>query len=205
MNFQLQFLTKGKALCGKAFPSFVATWNWLVDAFSNMKGDADVDETQGHIKIDRSDPAHPVIRYVAPATNGGGEDEPEEQEESAVVTSLNSSTGALSVIGGEGISVSTDGQTITISYQEGKEADEDPNEEEPGDIHTPTPESGGVDPNEPGGGGVSSDCDHDDGGGGGGGVRPQYEDQPGSGISDAQGVQADAEGSGHSGNDNCNC
>lgn len=62
MDFELQFLKSGKALCGKAFPRFVATWNWLVNFCSNLKGDADVNDAQGKITVDRADPAHPIIR-----------------------------------------------------------------------------------------------------------------------------------------------
>ena len=72
MNFDLQFLKGGKALCGKAFPNFVATWNWLVNFCANAKGDADVNDAQGHIKVDRADPAHPIIRCTGCSTSSGG-------------------------------------------------------------------------------------------------------------------------------------
>lgn len=75
MNFELQFLKSGKALCGKVFPNFVATFNWLVNFASNMKGDADVDATIGHIKVDRADPAHPVIRCAGCSGGGSSADE----------------------------------------------------------------------------------------------------------------------------------
>ena len=81
------------------------------------------------------------------------------------VTSLNGQTGDMDVIGGEHIEVSTDGQTIKISYSESKE-DEDP------------------DPNADG-----DSCSHDDvggdgggamAGGGGGGVPADGDVHPGS-------------------------
>ncbi len=43
------------------------------------------------------------------------------------VKSLNDAAGDMDVIGGGGIRVETDGQTIKISYEEGKEPDSDPN------------------------------------------------------------------------------
>ena len=70
------------------------------------------------------------------------------------VTSLNGETGDMSVVGGESISVTTDGKTIVIGYVEGKKPDPygDPCEH---------PEGGFGVPLDLGGGGV--------GGGGGGG------------------------------------
>lgn len=63
MNFQPQLLTKGRALCGKAFPNFVRTFNWLVDFCQNLKGDAQGGaDGGGKITVDTADPAHPVIR-----------------------------------------------------------------------------------------------------------------------------------------------
>ena len=46
------------------------------------------------------------------------------------VKSLNDGAGDMDVIGGESIRVDTDGQTIRISFEEGKEPDEDPNEDD---------------------------------------------------------------------------
>lgn len=58
-----QRLKHGKALCGKAFSRFVETFNELVDFKDNLKGDADLPTTHnGIVKVDRSDPAHPVVR-----------------------------------------------------------------------------------------------------------------------------------------------
>ena len=59
---QLQKLRHGRILSGGATPHFVETWNWLVAAFDNLKGDADVNPKNGHISIDRSDPDCPVVR-----------------------------------------------------------------------------------------------------------------------------------------------
>ncbi len=72
MDFELQILKRGKALCGKTFPQFVDTWNRLVRSVSNLKGDADVDSAQGRIKVDRADPDHPVIRCVNCKGGSGG-------------------------------------------------------------------------------------------------------------------------------------
>lgn len=72
MDFDLQFLKRGKALCGKTFPMFVETWNRLVNSVSNLKGDADVDAAQGRIKVDRADPDHPIIRCVNCKGGSGG-------------------------------------------------------------------------------------------------------------------------------------
>lgn len=71
MNFVPQYLKSGLALCGKAFPRFVQTFNWLVDATSNLKGDADCGaDGGGRITVDKTDFAHPVIRCTG--CNGGG-------------------------------------------------------------------------------------------------------------------------------------
>ena len=189
MNFELQFLKAGAALCGKVFPNFVATWNWLVNFCSNMKGDADVDDVQGRIKVDFADPNHPIIRCAGCNVNGGGsgddeEDGDDEEGGTACVTSLNYETGDMNVIGGRGIEVSTDGQTIKVTWNKDKEdEDEDPNAEK-------------KDP-----------CEHDDDGGETGGVYGG--DVYGGGISgggdEPGGVAADGSGDIHPGDDNCNC
>ena len=61
-GFDLQFLKRGKALCSAAFPNLCATWNWLVSALSNLKGDHDVNSDDGHITVDWASASHPVIR-----------------------------------------------------------------------------------------------------------------------------------------------
>ncbi len=98
----------------------------------------------------------------------------------AGVTSLNEATGDVSVIGGENIEVTTDGNTITVSYREGKEPDEPP----------------GADP-----------CAHDDVGGEGGGISASG-GATGMGDTPAGGVPAGgvpAGGDAHPGDNDCNC
>ena len=58
----VQKLKHGKALCGATFGAFVETFNWLVDFCQGLKGDKDVNDTQGSITVDRSNPSSPVIR-----------------------------------------------------------------------------------------------------------------------------------------------
>lgn len=73
-----QHLKHGKALCGKVFARFVETFNALVDFMCNVKGDADGKNGEGHIKIDRTNPSHPVIRCAGCGGTGGsveGEDQ----------------------------------------------------------------------------------------------------------------------------------
>lgn len=74
MNVAPQFLKRGLALCGKNFPRAVETWNWLADFCANLKGDADTNGVSGSIKVDRTDPSHPVIRFVGTTSSGGGGD-----------------------------------------------------------------------------------------------------------------------------------
>ncbi len=62
MNGPLQYLSHGKALCGRVFARFVETYNGLVDFCANLRGDDDVSPGTGRITVDRADPAHPVIR-----------------------------------------------------------------------------------------------------------------------------------------------
>ncbi len=77
-GFPLQFLKRGKALCSAAFPNFVDTWNWLVNAASNLKGDADVNNGQGHITVDWSAVDHPVVRCTGCAASAADNDGVEE-------------------------------------------------------------------------------------------------------------------------------
>ena len=183
----LQYLKHGKALCGKVFAGFVETFNHLVSFSSNLKGDADLPGAKGGVSVDRSNPDNPILRLVLPKElmNGGEDpDDPSEEEESGVVTSVNSEDGALSVIGGEGIEVTTNGKTIKIAYKQGKEEDEDPN----------------ADANDP--------CDHDPTGGKEGGVSPEREEAAGGGGAAGGGVSAGGVAGGgekHKGDDDCNC
>lgn len=82
-NKAVQYLKHGKALCGKVFSSFVETYNSLVDFMVNLKGDADRQDGNGHITLDRTDPLHPVIRCKGcPAADGDGSgdnDDPDEE------------------------------------------------------------------------------------------------------------------------------
>lgn len=67
----LQFLKKGSLLVGKVFPRFVATWNWLVNAFDSMVGDGDLNPQSGYITIDRTNQDRPVIRFDGSRVNSG--------------------------------------------------------------------------------------------------------------------------------------
>lgn len=151
-NAAVQYLKHGKALCGKVFGSFVETFNGLVDFKVNLRGDADRQDGNGHITLDRTDPRHPIIRCDGCRLAGGGED-PEDPETPDVVTSLNDLTGDVTIIGGKGIRIEKSGNVIKIVFDEDKEYEDEP----------PT------DPCEhPEGGAVPAD-DGGEGGGGGGG------------------------------------
>lgn len=83
MQGSFQYLKHGKALCGKAAPRFVETFNHLVDFTKNIKGDADIGKEGGRIHVDRTDPDNPVIRFSEGEGCGGEDDEPTEQIEAA--------------------------------------------------------------------------------------------------------------------------
>ena len=55
-------LRHGKFICRAVYPTFVATWNWIVRFTSTIKGDFDVNPKNGVITVDRTDPDHPIIR-----------------------------------------------------------------------------------------------------------------------------------------------
>jgi len=86
------------------------------------------------------------------------------------VKSLNDAAGDMDVIGGESIRVETDGQTIRISYDGGKEPDEDPNAGDPcahpgsngdGGVPADNTDAHGFGPGVgDGGGGVPADDNH---------------------------------------------
>ena len=59
----LQKPVHGKLFCGAVFRTFVETFNWVVDATANLKGDWDVNQKVGYIQIDRTDQDHPVLRF----------------------------------------------------------------------------------------------------------------------------------------------
>ncbi len=70
--FTPQELTAGKLLCGKNFPNFVRTWNWLVRFCRNLQGDAQ-GGADGAITVDRADEDHPIVRLTKTfSTSGGG-------------------------------------------------------------------------------------------------------------------------------------
>lgn len=58
----LQQLTHGKWLTEKNFPTFVDTFNYVTQRCDNIKGDYDTNPSIGHVKVDNSDPDHPIIR-----------------------------------------------------------------------------------------------------------------------------------------------
>lgn len=60
----VEYLKHGKALCGKVFRHFVETFNFVVRATVNLKGDADLPGATKGIKVDKTDPENPIIRLV---------------------------------------------------------------------------------------------------------------------------------------------
>ena len=48
------------------------TWNYVTNRIENIKGDADVSPETGSIKVDNTDPEHPVIRLVNGSLVGNG-------------------------------------------------------------------------------------------------------------------------------------
>lgn len=55
-------LKHGKFICRAVYPTFVATWNWIVRFTSTIKGDFETNPQKGVIVVDRTDPDHPIIR-----------------------------------------------------------------------------------------------------------------------------------------------
>ena len=68
----LQKLKHGDAITGANFPTFVETYNYTVERCDNLKGDKDVNPQSGIIRVDNTDPEHPVIRCDLPETYGSG-------------------------------------------------------------------------------------------------------------------------------------
>lgn len=64
MKYPAQYLKHGKALCGRVFGAFVDTFNWHNDFLLNLCGDRDVNGKEGRLTLDRTDPHHPVMRFV---------------------------------------------------------------------------------------------------------------------------------------------
>ena len=162
-----------------------------IEAAQNLVGDGDLDPQNGFIEIDRSEPKNPVVRFRVDRLPEFGNDPAEEQEagdddgdeDESCVTEVNGADGALAVIGGKGIVVTTDGKTIRITADSSKTSeDDDPNAEPPDPCAHPgdKDEGGGVDP--------SGDM---------GSVHGDV------GIDGDGGVGADGEA--HPGDDNCNC
>ena len=67
----LQHLKHGKFICEQVYPSFVETWNYIIERLENIKGDGDQrgnvgdgESRDGYIKFDTTDPEHPVIRFI---------------------------------------------------------------------------------------------------------------------------------------------
>ena len=183
---RLEKLKHGRLLSGKVFCFFVETWNWLVGAFDNMRGDADINPNEGMITVDRTDPDNPVIRFVGKMPNNQSGNYLCEG-----VESLNKIKGDIEVIGGNEIKVTTQGQKIIISYEKDYTGDE------PEDYPEEDPEE---DPE------YDDPCEHDPAGDAAG-VKPDDGAGPGAnGNNDpaAGGVPAQG-GEEHLGDNNCNC
>lgn len=73
-NF-LSWLRHDRLLTKKNFPTFVDTFNYIVERIDKLKGDKDLDPQKGLISVDNTDPDHPVIRLDStrlPKGGGGG-------------------------------------------------------------------------------------------------------------------------------------
>ena len=132
---QIRYLVEGKALGAKLHRGWVATWNWVLSFVNHLKGGKGVtvkDKAGGH----------PVIETLIEGGTGievtcGGDGQPyviglandsvddANGPDDDVVTSLNDGTGDMDIIGGESIRVDTEGQTIRISFEEGRAPDDD--------------------------------------------------------------------------------
>lgn len=58
----LQQLKPGKFVWPGLFPFFAATWNWVLGAFDNLRGDYDLNRREGLITVDWRNVDRPVIR-----------------------------------------------------------------------------------------------------------------------------------------------
>ena len=123
----LQRLKHGKLLTALAFPRFVETFNWLVGAFDNLKGDADVNPRNGCIHVDRTDPDVPVIRLNPlnlPAGNGGAS--PDDLSTELAPTDENGTQGKLQIKGWDDFSDREDDDPYTLArYLEDPSLDPD--------------------------------------------------------------------------------
>lgn len=71
----LSELKHGKLLTKKDFPTFVETFNYAVKRVDNIVGDKDINPQDGIIRVDNTDPEHPVVRCDKAALSsfiGGG-------------------------------------------------------------------------------------------------------------------------------------
>ena len=110
----MQTLGHGKLLTAKNFPQFVETWNYMNKRLENIRGDRDVNPETGHIKVDNTDPEHPVIRLEG-KTEGKSETEGVSEtftacipywvggDDNAVVKGNKVSTGVVSYDGRESV------------------------------------------------------------------------------------------------------
>lgn len=68
----LQELRHGKLLTENNFPAFVDTFNYVVRRLDNLVGDRDTNPQTGTIRVDNTDPEHPVIRCDKPILSSEG-------------------------------------------------------------------------------------------------------------------------------------
>lgn len=68
----LSELKHGNLLTKGNYPTFVETFNYAVKRLDNLLGDKDVNPQTGTIRVDNTDPEHPVIRCDKPILSGNG-------------------------------------------------------------------------------------------------------------------------------------
>ena len=134
-----------------------------------------------------------TIRKAKVIGDDGGEREvcilSTEDVDLTAAKSVNGLNGKVKIIGGKGVAVSVDGQSIKITADADKDGDDDQAEEADDPCaHDPSGAAGGVSADDGAGDGLAF--------GGGGGVA---------GGGAGGGVPADDAGGGHTGDDNCNC
>ena len=138
---QVRYVQGGKSLGAAMHKGWAATWNWVLSwivHFAGGKGCKIVNGEKGHPRIDVLIAQGDGIEVTGggdgeaytislSGADGGGDDSGSGDSGSDdVVTSLNSGTGDMDIIGGESIRVDTDGKTIRVSFEEGKAPDDDP-------------------------------------------------------------------------------
>ena len=134
-----------------------------------------------------------TIRKAKVIGDDGGEREvcilSTEDVDLTAAKSVNGLNGKVKIIGGKGVAVSVDGQSIKITADADKDGDDDQAEEADAPCaHDPSGAAGGVSADDGAGDGLAF--------GGGGGAA---------GGGAGGGVPADDAGGGHTGDDNCNC